>query len=91
MNAILEANPTLNMALVRLKDGTGSKSDFTAYVAAMQSFHARAVADGLGGVGELGTRARGVALCYADILRMIEDAAMPSGQEASPAAPEPMP
>ncbi len=76
MNAFLEANPKLNEALVRLKQS----DDFGVFRSALDDFRRRAVSDGLGGTGELGIRARGVALCYGDILSMIDDAAPPANR-----------
>ena len=67
----------LESCISRLWHGVEVATDFKDFVEALRVFSSKADAQGLVGMGEEGSRARGVALAYREILEMIETSIEP--------------
>ena len=60
--------------IARLWDDSAQSGDFRDFVDAMREWSRQADEEGLKGIGEQGTLARGMALAYRGILKRIEEA-----------------
>lgn len=76
----------LESCISRLWHGVEVATDFKDFVEALRVYSGKADEQGLVGMGEEGSRARGVALAYREIIKLIENSIEPQIQfEQKPA------